>query len=189
MKDWTNYQNQTYGNDVCNLLIEFLNNHNVSDAIDLGCGSGNETVYMIKRGIKVLAIDRQLNQDLILNRLSEEEKNLISFKQSSFENIELPKTQILTAFFSIPFCNPSNFDKLWNKIYNAIENNGYFVGQLFGDRDAWNVVDSINTFSIKRVKEYLKNYKIIKLEEIEYVRKIDNKKWHYYNIIVQKKVC
>ncbi len=188
MKDWTNYQTKTYGDDVCKLLIDFLDKCKVDNAIDLGCGSGNETVYMVKSGIEVLAIDRQLNKDFILNRLSDDEKKLISFKEGSFENIELPKTQLLTAFFSIPFCNPNNFDELWNKIYNSIENNGYFVGQLFGDRDAWNVVESINTFSIDKVKEYLKNYNIIKLEEIEYVRESDNKKWHFYDIIAQKKV-
>ena len=188
MKDWTNYQNETYGDNVCKLLIEFLDNYKIDNAIDLGCGSGNETVYMIKNGIKVLAIDRQLNQDFILNRLSDNEKKMISFKESSFEDVELPKTKLLTAFFSIPFCNPNNFDELWTKIYNSIEDNGYFVGQLFGDRDAWNVIESINTFSIDKVKEYLKNYNIIKLEEIEYVRESDNKKWHFYDIIAQKKV-
>ena len=188
MKDWTNYQNETYGDNVCKLLIEFLDNYKIDNAIDLGCGSGNETVYMIKNGIKVLAIDRQLNQDFILNRLSDNEKKMISFKESSFEDVELPKTKLLTAFFSIPFCNPNNFDELWTKIYSSIEDNGYFLGQLFGDRDAWNVVESINTFSIDKVKEYLKNYNIIKLEEIEYVRESDNKKWHFYDIIAQKKV-
>lgn len=188
MKDWTNYQNKTYGDDACKLIIDFLDKYKVDSAIDLGCGSGNETVYMVKNGIKVLAIDRQLNQDFILNRLSDSEKQLISFKESSFEDVELPKTKLLTAFFSIPFCNPNNFDELWTKIYNSIEDNGYFVGQLFGDRDAWNVVESINKFSIDKVKEYLKNYNIIKLEEIEYVRESDNKKWHFYDIIAQKKV-
>ena len=188
MKDWTNYQNKTYGDEACKLIIDFLDKYKVDSAIDLGCGSGNETVYMVKNGIKVLAIDRQLNQDFILNRLSDSEKQLISFKESSFEDVELPKTKLLTAFFSIPFCNPNNFDELWTKIYNSIEDNGYFVGQLFGDSDAWNVVKSINTFSIDKVKEYLKNYNIIKLEEIEYVRESDNKKWHFYDIIAQKKV-
>ena len=188
MKDWTNYQNKTYGDDACKLLIEFLEKYQVDNAIDLGCGSGNETVYMVKNGIKVLAIDRQLNQDFILNRLSDNEKKMISFKESSFEDVELPRTNLLTAFFSIPFCNPNNFDELWNKIYNSIEDDGYFVGQLFGDRDAWNVVDSINTFPIDKVKDYLKKYRIIKLEEVEYVRESDNKKWHFYDIIAQKKV-
>ena len=115
-------------------------------------------------------------------------KNDIELKECTFEDVELPRTNLLTAFFSIPFFNPNNFDDLWNKIYNSIEDDGYFVGQLFGDRDAWNVVDSINTFPIDKVKDYLKKYRIIKLEEVEYVRESDNKKWHFYDIIAQKKV-
>ena len=188
MKDWTNYQAITCGDDVCNLLVEFLNKYNITNAVDLGCGSGNETVHMVKKGIKVLAIDRQLNKDFILDRLSENEKELISFEECSFEKVKLPKTELLAAFFSIPFCNPYNFDDLWDEIYNSIEDGGYFVGQLFGDRDAWNVVDTINTFPIEKVKEYLKNYNIIKLEEVEFIRKSDNKKWHFYDIIAQKTV-
>lgn len=187
MKDWTNYQNRTYGNDICNLLVDFLNNHNVGNAIDLGCGSGNETIYMVKKGIEVLAIDKQLNREFILDRLSEDERKLVSFEENSFENIVLPKTKLVTAFFSIPFCSPNNFDDLWNKIYNSIEVDGYFVGQLFGDRDSFSVVQTINTFTIEQIKNYLKKYKIIKLEEVEYVRKSDNKKWHFYDIIAQKK--
>ena len=186
MKDWSNYQSRTYNDDVSNLLIDFLNNCKVNDAIDLGCGSGNESVYMIKTGLNVVSIDRQLNKDFILNRLNDEEKQRVKFIESSFEDVNLPKTNVVCAFFSIPFCDPKNFDSLWNKIYNSINNNGYFVGQLFGDRDAWNVVDSINTFSIEKVKEYLKIYKVLKLEEVEYIRESDNKKWHYYDIIAQK---
>lgn len=152
----------------------------------MGCASGNETVYMIKHGIKVLAIDRQLNEDFILNRLSDDEKKLISFSKCDFENLVLPETELLTAFFSIPFCSPDKFDELWNKIYNSLEDNDYFVGQLFGDRDACSSIDSTNTFSIEKVKKYLKRYKIIKLLEVEYVRENDGKKWHFYNIIAKK---
>lgn len=64
MKDWTNYQEKTYNNSVCNLLVEFLDNYKISSCIDLGCGSGNETVYMLKKGIKVLSVDRQLKKIL-----------------------------------------------------------------------------------------------------------------------------
>lgn len=186
MKDWSNYQNRTYNDDVSNLLIEFFDNYKVDKAIDLGCGSGNESVYMLKKGLNVISIDRQLNKDFILNRLSEDEKKKVSFIEASFEDVNLPKTDLVAALFSIPFCNPNNFELLWNKIYNSINDNGYFVGQLFGDRDAWNVVDSINTFSIEKVKEYLKFYNILKLEEVEFIRESDNKKWHYYDIIAQK---
>ena len=186
MKDWTDYQNKTYNNETCKLLIYFLKKYKVKSAIDMGCGSGNETVYMLKHGVKVLSIDRQLNETFILDRISDKEKEMVTFSQQSFERIELPKTDCITAFFSIPFCNPEQFNILWDKIYDAINDDGYFVGQLFGDRDEWSSVPLINTFTIEEVKRYLKRYNILKLDEIEYTRKSDNKKWHFYNRIARK---
>ena len=186
MKDWTKYQEETYNNKPQNLLIEFLKENNVKTAIDLGCGSGNETIYMLKKGIKVNAIDRQLNKKSILERINEKEKNNLTLIENSFEKLELPKTDLVTAFFSIPFCNPKEFNNLWKKIYESLNKNGFFVGQLFGDRDDWNKNKNINTLKKEQIIEYLKPYKIIKLEEIEYIRKKNNKKWHYFDIIVQK---
>ena len=75
----------------------------------------------------------------------------------------------------------SKNNKVWDFLfekYNIVEEvnkNGFFVGQLFGDRDDWNKNKNINTFSKEQIIEYLKPYKIIKLEEIEYIRKKDNK--------------
>jgi tellurite methyltransferase len=185
-KDWSEYQAKTYKDDVCKLLVDFLNTYKVKTAVDLGCGAGNETVYMLKEGINVTAVDKQLNSKFILNRINKEETRRVKFIEEDFQNLDIPSAQLVTAFFSIPFCNPDKFDNLWNRIYNSLETNGYFVGQLFGNRDAWKENKYINTFTIKQIKEYLKRYKIITLDEVEYIRKSDNKKWHYYNIIAQK---
>lgn len=186
MKDWKDYQEKTYNNDVCKLLIYFLNNYKINDCVDLGCGSGNETVYMLNQDIKVLAVDQQLNKQYILDRIDDNKKENVTFLEHEFENIKLPKTDAITAFFSIPFCSPKHFDKLWDTIYNSLNDNGYFVGQLFGNRDDWKNNPSINTFTIEEVKNYLQRYKIVKLDEIEYIRESDNKKWHFFNIIAQK---
>ena len=188
MKDWTDYQNKTYNNDVCKLLVYFLKNYNIDSAIDLGCGSGNETVYMLKHGIKVTAIDRQLNKSYILNRLNDIEKQNVIFLEQDFESVQLSSTDALTTFFSIPFCNPKHFNELWDKIYDSINVNGYFVGQLFGNRDDWKNNELINTFTLEEVNNLLKKYKVLKLDEIEHIRESDNKKWHFYNIIAQKDV-
>ena len=166
-KDWSHYQSGTLNDEVATLLKDFMDNYSdYNNVVDLGCGAGNETVYMIKNGYNVVAIDRQLNQNYILDRLTNEEKKRVSFIEKDFSELEIPKCDCLTAFFSI---------------------NGYFVGQLFGDRDAWNVVDWVNTFSKEQVLNYLDKYEVLKFEEVEYIRESDNKKWHYFDIIAKKK--
>lgn len=186
MKDWADYQKKTYNDKVDHLLIEFCDNYKINNAVDLGCGSGNESVYLLKKGVAVTCIDRQLNESFILERLTLDESKRVSFAEKSFEDVCLPKIEALMAFFSIPFCSPDRFDLLWDKIYECIELNGYFVGQLFGNRDAWSKRKDINTFTIDKAKKYLERYEVLKFEEIEYVRDEDHKKWHFYNIIARK---
>ncbi len=97
-KDWSNYQNNTLNNKVENLLIEFLDNYNdINNFVDLGCGAGNESTYLLKRGYKVTSIDRQLNKDFILNRLTEEEKNNVTFIESDFKDIVIPKNRLCNS--------------------------------------------------------------------------------------------
>ena len=70
-KDWRNYQNRTLNAKVSSLLIEFLTKYNdIKTIVDLGCGAGNESVYLLRKGYKVTAVDRQLNKSFILDRLT-----------------------------------------------------------------------------------------------------------------------
>ena len=186
MKDWSDYQKRTYNIEPSKLLKYFIDNYEIKTATDLGCGSGNETVYMIKKGIKVTAVDIQLNEDYILSRLDDDEKQNVAFKKQDFESIELEKTDAVVALFSIPFCKPEKFNDLWSKIYDSINDNGYFVGQLAGDRDDWRNNSNMNTFTIEEAKNLLSKYNVLRLDEREFVRETDNKKWHFYNIIARK---
>ena len=95
-------------------------------AIDLGCGTGRDTIYLIKNGWVVLSIDKEDTKNIIINKLNDEEKNKFNFKCQNFENIELEKNDLTVANFSIPFCNKNYFDNSWNKIINNILNNRLF---------------------------------------------------------------
>lgn len=185
MQVWKEYQQERLNKDVYPLLVNFLEDKSFATAIDIGCGSGNETVYMVKKGIKVLAIDRELDENNILSRLNEDEKKNVSFLHSSFEELDLPKADLIIAFFSLPFCDAKEFDNLWKKIYNALNKDGYLVCQLFGDRDYRHSSKIVNTLSKTEIGKYLSIYSSLKIEEIESVK--DDNAWHYYNIIVQKK--
>lgn len=62
-----------------------------SNAIDLGCGAGRDTIYLIKNGWNVLSIDKEDTGKFISSKLNEEEIKRFRFVRQDFENIELEK--------------------------------------------------------------------------------------------------
>lgn len=101
------------------------------NAIDLGCGAGRDTVYLIKNGWKVLSIDREDTKEIISSKLDNEEIKRFRFDNHNFENIELEKNNLLVANFSIPFCQKDYFNEFWNKITDSILKERIFCGKLF----------------------------------------------------------
>lgn len=90
------------------------------NAIDLGCGAGRDTVYLINNNWNVLAIDRENVEDRIKKKLNQKELERFKFQKQDFENIILPENNLVIANFSLPFCNKNKFKELWRKIEKSI---------------------------------------------------------------------
>lgn len=103
-------------------------------AIELGCGAGRDTVYLIKNKWHVLAIDRENVEDRIKKRLNEEELERLRFQRRDFENIVLEENNLLVANFSLPFCNKNKFYELWDKINKSILPNRVLCWQFLWDK-------------------------------------------------------
>ena len=69
------YYDNTKSNIPNNNVKYFVENiqSNAQNAIELGCGAGNDTVYLIKNNWDVLAIDREDVEERIASRLTEKE--------------------------------------------------------------------------------------------------------------------
>lgn len=185
--NWSTYQENTFRTKPNYLTVYLVNKLEFNSVVDLGCGSGNDTVYMLKRGKKVTAIDGSLNEDYILSRIDEKEKNNLTLIDSNFEDITIPKCDVVVSLFSLPFCKPSEFNILWNKINKSLDKGGYLVANLFGERDYHFNDERISNHTKDEVLELLKDYEIIKWKEQEYTRELDNTHWHYYDFIAKKK--
>lgn len=165
---------------------------NPSNAIELGCGAGNDTVYLIKNNWNVLAIDREDVEERISNRLNPKEIEMFRFQRQNFETLELEKTNLIIANYCLPFCNKDKFEELWNKIKMSILDKGYFIGNFFGINDSWNNSKSEMIFlSREQVMELFEDFEIIIFKEIEKdaltgLGKM--KHWHIFDVIAKKRI-
>ena len=161
------------------------------NAVELGCGAGRDTVYLIRNGWNVLAIDREDVETRIVSKLLVEELEQFEFFKQRFEDIELENSNLVVANFSLPFCNKNDFKKLWAKINHSILKDGYFVGNFLGDKDEWKIAREKMTFLTKdQVMELFRNFEIVEFKEVEKdgltgLGKM--KHWHIFNVIAKKK--
>lgn len=161
------------------------------NAVELGCGAGRDTVYLIRNGWNVLAIDREDVETRIVSKLLVEELEQFEFFKQRFEAIKLENSNLVVANFSLPFCNKNDFKKLWAKINHSILKDGYFVGNFLGDKDEWKIAKEKMTFLTKdQVMELFRNFEIVEFKEVEKdgltgLGKM--KHWHIFNVIAKKK--
>ena len=162
----------------------------VGNAIDLGCGMGRDTIFLIKNNWNVTAIDREDTKDIIKKRLDQDELKRFKFSCQNFEDIKLEKNDLVISNFSIPYCNKDFFDEFWKKIVESININGYFVGNFWGINDSWsNIKNKMIFLSKEQVMELFEDFNVIDFQENEYDGKTGLgkiKHWHTYNIIAKK---
>ena len=184
------YYETTMNNKPSALIRKFfINNYNQklqgNVAIDLGCGVGNDTVFLLDNGFKVTAIDQeeQVNEIIKNKNLNEENLKIII---GDFSKIEITKSDLLLANFSLFFVK-ENFDEFIKKILDSINSEGFFVGNFLGKEDDWNKTRT--TVEKNRLLEYFKDFEMQYFSEEKYYKDTANGKskfWHVFTIIAQK---
>lgn len=143
-QQWNSFQN-FQANRELPLLIKkaFSMNRSIQEsqkgiAVDLGCGLSNTAIDLLKKGWKVYAVDKSsLVLKTLAKKVLEINKSWIKNGQlvlvnSSIEDFEYPeKVDLITAYDSLPYCDPRKIQGTFLKVKNALKHQGVFACNFF----------------------------------------------------------
>ena len=191
MADWQTYYNQHLSRPPRPILAKAVSFCKSKDtALDLGAGTLVESKFLLDSGFnKVVAVD---NSQEIRDFAKSINDSRLEIKITSFQDLELvPGTyDLITAQYALPFYGKEGFGEFIGKLISSLKKDGVFVGQFFGDRDAWNDGTKDMAFQTKdEAITLLKNLNIIEFAEEEkdgIVASGESKHWHVFHFIAIK---
>lgn len=195
VRDWPGYFQAVLGKPPRDTLLKALElfdkEGRSGHAIDLAAGEGRDTLELLRRGWRVLAIEEsKAGLDLLLPRVPAEHRDRLETRAANFRGLTLPPTDLLNVSFSLPFCEPADFPALWRTIMNAIRPGGRFAGQLFGDRDTWAALPDRTHHTRSQVDELFQGFDFEMLQEESrdsMTANAEPKYWHVYHIVARKR--
>jgi len=157
-------------------------------ALDLGCGAGRDTRYLLEQGITVTAVDSDPHAIALLASFPQDHLRVV---KSSFEAFEFETYDLVNAHFALPFTPKERFHEVFARVKYALNADGIFVGQFFGVNDEWNTPENQMTFFTReQAEEKLKGLKVVEFREEDvdsHVADGTPKHWHVFHIIAQNK--
>ncbi len=193
MTDWAAYYEKTGGRPPRDTLLRALDAFDaegaVNDrlAVDLGAGGGRDTVELLRRGWRVLAIDASPDSADRLRAL--ECAGPLDVQVARFEEAEWPKCDLVNSSFALPLCAPDAFADVWTKIVASLKPGGRFAGQLYGNRDSWSGRDGMTFHTRADTEALLADLDIEMFEEEEddsTTPRGEAKHWHVFHIVARK---
>ncbi len=196
VRDWPGYFSAVLGKPARETLIAALeafegDRKKPGLAVDLGAGEGRDTLELLKRGWRVVAIDGDPQAfGHLWPRVPEADRPRLTTEEALFGDVRIPACDLLNASFALPFCEPRDFSGLWGKVVAAIKTGGRFAGQLFGDRDSWAKLPDRSHHSREEVERMFQSFdfEMMKVEEKDESPDVRNPKhWHVFHIVARKK--
>jgi SAM-dependent methyltransferase len=184
---WARYAEGTSGRDPMKFLARAIEQTAGEEgdgrlAIDLGCGAGNETLALLKRGWRVHAVDSEPRAiEMLESRVDKTQRARLTTQVGTFDKADLPLADLVFASLSLPFAGDSH-DLSVRQALNAVKPGGWFVGVLFGHNDTWSSNTDVSSVDRGDIAALFTGFDPIEIDEEEFdgSSSIGEKHWHWY---------
>lgn len=207
-REWPSYFDAVEGNpprDTLLMALDAFDREGGADGrlgVDLGAGSGRDSIAMLRRGWRVTAIDASADGLRRLTAKCAEEPDAalrLVAVEARFEEMDLATilpegASLVNASMCLPFCPPEAFAGVWSQIVAAMRRAAArgrparFSGQLFGDRDGWSHIPARSHQTRAEVDRMLAPFTLEHFEEIEKDGKDafgNPKHYHVFHIVAR----
>ena len=189
MTEWVRYYDATGDVPRETLLAAMEGFATPGVAVDLGCGAGRDTLELLRRGWRVIAIDSE-EEAIRRLRANTGDDELLETQVARYEDAAFSSCDLVNASWSLPFCPPDAFDAVWGRIVGAIRSGGRFCGHLFGERDEWSDQSDMTFHSRGEAERLFAAFELEQFDELDEDGETalgTPKHWHVFNIVARKR--
>ena len=165
-------------------------------AVDCGCGAGTDIEYLLASGFKVYGFDIE-GEAISRCKQRFKDNDDVVLSKAGFGSYRYPASSLVVADASLFFCPKTEFNDVWNKIYECLYPNGIFCGSFLGYEDTMASAGydknafwpEILVFKEQEVKDLFKRYEICRFTEHRTSGKTPQgipHNWHIYSVVAKK---
>lgn len=159
-------------------------------AVDLGCGDGRDTVELLRRGWRVLALDSsEEGISRLRGRDDLPEGAALETRAARIEASAWPPADLINASFVLPLLAPADFGRVWKRIGASLVSGGRFSGQLYGPNDGWAGRPGLSILDRAAIERLVSGFAVEHFDEVETdepTAKGVPKHWHVFHLILRK---
>lgn len=125
-------------------------------AVDLGCGSGPDTVELLRAGWTVHAVDTNATGlQLLCDGVPPDAAPRLHTHPVPLQEVALPRCDLVWSSWALPYCPADRWPDLLGRIVAALNPGGRLAGDLFGPRHAWAGEEGIFTIDEAMLRQQL----------------------------------